>query len=117
VVLAEGPESSLHLLWEKLDDARRADVGGSKFRHFEIRDHHDPNLPERYHRAERYNRMQTLRMVAPLLGYDSREGGWIYNPKGQPVTQGWANFQRRCLRGSASILFWTQVIKVEEPAR
>jgi hypothetical protein len=43
-------------------------------------------------------RSKAAKAWAKLHGYEGREGGWIYNPSGHTVTQGWASFASICAR-------------------
>jgi hypothetical protein len=42
---------------------------------------------------ERPVRLETAaKKVAKLRGHEGRDGGWIYNEHGYPVTQGWQSY-------------------------
>lgn len=41
------------------------------------------------------SRNAALKELARALGYEGREGGWIYNDQGRPLVQGWNKFFER----------------------
>lgn len=90
----------------RLYDGRVTIVGGEPVRFFAVRSMDDPewkDAPEAegvqtidlapYHfRTKRGKVLTAVREYAAAKGVTAREGGWVYDALGQPITQGWASY-------------------------
>src|SRR5215471_5222046 len=91
--------------WTALDDRRRAGQL-PEVRFFVVREDADPDprwanasgspetdrIANKVFRSKHGNGSCNLgRAIVKVLGWESRSGGWVYNSKGEPITQGFAS--------------------------